>query len=228
MQNIENTKYGKIFFILIVGLTIVVILNGSYLPLVDLPQHAAQVAALDELLKGKSTWTNLVELNFNTPYLVGYLSWLGLLQFFDIVLSSRILVILIFLCFIFSAIQLKNTLQSSWLVPWVAIPSFFGFCYEWGFITYLLAISIGILFFIQNIKWSNHPNIKQGLIVSLLGVILFYSHILSYLFFCLLSFIYFIYNVEDKKNILKIIPTYFLFFCLLIFYLNVRDRKSVV
>ena len=223
MQNIENTKYGKIFFILIVGLTIVVILNGSYLPLVDLPQHAAQVAALDELLKGKSTWTNLVELNFNTPYLVGYLSWLGLLQFFDIVLSSRILVILIFLCFIFSAIQLKNTLQSSWLVPWVAIPSFFGFCYEWGFITYLLAISIGILFFIQNIKWSNHPNIKQGLIVSLLGVILFYSHILSYLFFCLLSFIYFIYNVEDKKNILKIIPTYFLFFCLLIFYLNVSD-----
>ena len=95
MQNIENTKYGKIFFILIVGLTIVVILNGSYLPLVHLPQHAAQVAALDELLKGKSTWTNLVELNFNTPSLVGYLSWLGLYQFFDIVLYSRILVILI-------------------------------------------------------------------------------------------------------------------------------------
>ena len=40
-------------------------------------------------------------------------------------------------------------------MPWVAIPSFFGFCYEWGFITYLLAISIGILFFIQNIQYRN-------------------------------------------------------------------------
>ncbi|MFW1857065.1 hypothetical protein [Acinetobacter defluvii] len=226
MLNIEETKCGNFFFIFVVGLTTTIILSGSYLPLIDLPQHAAQVATLDDLLKGQSIWSGLVELNFNTPYLIGYLSWLGLMQFSDIVVSSRILVALIFLLFIFSSILLKNTLHTSWLVPWIAIPSFFGFCYEWGFLTYLLAISIGIIFFVQNIKWSKKPNLKQCIMVIILGVLLFYSHILSYLFFCLLSFVFVFYNLESKKNILKILPIYFIFFCLIIFYLKQGDSLS--
>ncbi|UIP25393.1 MULTISPECIES: hypothetical protein [Acinetobacter] len=225
-MNFKKFDLERYFLYLVVFFTIAIILNGSYLPMVDLPQHAGQVAALNDLIKGQSHWHDLVELNFRTPYLVGYLSWLVLLQFFDIVTSSRVLVSLAFLLFVFSVNKLQKKIQASNIVTWIAIPSFFGFNYEWGFITYLIAISIGILFFIQNIKLAENLNIKNCLLVTLFGVFLFFSHILSFLFFCLLSFVFVFFNLMDKKKILKILPLYFVFFLLVIMYLSIGDTLS--
>src|SRR5689334_1021209 len=46
---------------------------GQYLPAVDLAQHAAQVAALKQVLAGNEMFTSLFEINWFTPYLLGYL-----------------------------------------------------------------------------------------------------------------------------------------------------------
>ena len=59
-------------------LLLVVILAGTTfwfaprLPMVDLPQHAAQVAVWHDLLTGTSKWDALLHVNYFTPYLVGY------------------------------------------------------------------------------------------------------------------------------------------------------------
>ncbi|WP_312158829.1 hypothetical protein [Acinetobacter sp.] len=224
MINFQKIDFTQIIFSLLIVLTVGITLSGSYLPMVDLPQHAAQVATLNDALKGESAWREIFDLNFSTPYLLGYFTWLLISQFFEVVLASRILVAFIFLLFVFSTIKLKDTLGATWLVPWIAIPSFFGFCYEWGFVTYLLSISIGILFFIENIKWSNKPTLKGALFVFVFGIFLFYSHILSYLFFCLLSFVFILYNLSNKKDVLKIIPVYALFFCFLLIYIYLGDE----
>lgn len=224
MMNLKKLELSQIIFCLLVLLSVGIILSGSYLPMVDLPQHAAQVATLNDALKGESPWSHIFDLNFTTPYLLGYFSWLLISQFFEIVLASRILVSFIFLLFVFSMIKLKNQLGASWLVPWIAIPSFFGFCYEWGFVTYLLSISVGILFFIENIKWSNKPNIKDVLFILIFGVLLFYSHILSFLFFCLLSFVFILFNLSNKRDVFKIIPVYGLFFLFLLSYVYLGDE----
>src|SRR5689334_14640825 len=44
----------------------------DYLPLVDLPQHAAQIATLRELLRGNPLFTGEFTINWFTPYLTGY------------------------------------------------------------------------------------------------------------------------------------------------------------
>ena len=41
-------------------------------PMVDLPQHAAQVALLRDLLQGASPWADFFRVNWITPYLIGY------------------------------------------------------------------------------------------------------------------------------------------------------------
>lgn len=223
---IKNINIRNILFYLTLIVTVFFIMSGTYLPMVDLPQHAAQVATLNDLLKNQSIFGGLVETNFKTPYLVGYFSWLVIHQFFDILVSSKILISFIFLIFVYAFDQLRKTLDASDLVRWIAIPSFFGFCYEWGFVTFLLAISIGLLFFTSNIKWVTEQKKYQGIYVALLGSFLFFSHILSFVFFCLLSFVYIVSNLKFARDLLKFIPTYFLFFLLLIFYFIQGDSLS--
>src|SRR5689334_20703882 len=41
-------------------------------PMVDLPQHAGQVALLRDMLSGNSKWFSLFRINPATPYLIGY------------------------------------------------------------------------------------------------------------------------------------------------------------
>lgn len=219
----KNISLNKLIFLVVMALTVLVIINGSYLPMVDLPQHAAQVSALDLMIKDESPWANLIELNFKTPYLVGYFSWLILYQFFDIVFSSRILVSSIFIFFIFSFNSLRKELGASPIVTWIAVPSFFGFSYEWGFITFLLAVAIGNFFFLYNIKWAENRKPKNAIIVTILGLVLFFSHILSFLFFCLLSFIYFCVVLKRIKIFFYFLPSYFFFASLIVFYLNQKD-----
>src|SRR5688500_18356764 len=51
---------------------------GSHLPMVDLPQHAGQIAAFKELMAGNELFTGPFEINWFTPYLFGYLLLYGL------------------------------------------------------------------------------------------------------------------------------------------------------
>ena len=60
-------------FLAIVVLSAAPLWIGSYLPMVDMPQHAAQIAALREIWRGNEMFTQLFEINWFTPYLLGYL-----------------------------------------------------------------------------------------------------------------------------------------------------------
>jgi hypothetical protein len=41
-------------------------------PMADLPQHAGQITLWRDLLLGQSPWQSLVNINYFTPYLIGY------------------------------------------------------------------------------------------------------------------------------------------------------------
>ena len=42
------------------------------LPMIDLPQHVAQIALWHDLLMGQSPWVDLFRINLLTPYLTAY------------------------------------------------------------------------------------------------------------------------------------------------------------
>ena len=188
----QPEKWERRLFYFVVLLTTVFIFYPSYLPMVDLPQHAGQVATLNDLLHHQSVWAHLLELNWDTPYLVGYGLWLALYQVFDIVLSAKILVAFTFLFYTYAINLFRKSFQSTIMIEWVAMTTFFGFAFQWGFITYLLSIPIGILFLLSCKKWlENHCNGDYWRF-AILGVVMYFCHILIFAFFCFLSYGYFL------------------------------------
>jgi hypothetical protein len=63
---------GRLFAVA-VALSVAPLWFGSMLPLVDMPQHAAQIVALHEMWTGNETFLRVFEINWFTPYLLGYL-----------------------------------------------------------------------------------------------------------------------------------------------------------
>lgn len=213
---------GRTFYWLIITYVIYFILSANYLPMNDLPQLAAQVSTLNDLIKGESPWVNLVEYNWFTPYLTCYILWLVLYQCFDIVLSSRILVAFTFFLFAYAFSRLRSSYQAEKIVDWIVIPSFFSFAYYYGFITFLLAIPLGILYFLSFKRWLLFTSNKNFLILLGLGVLTFFSHILSFLFFVLLSFIHLLF-MRGKLSY-KYISPFLIFSILLGVYLSFPDK----
>lgn len=216
-MNFERCAYFTLLIVMLGS----IIFGTTYLPMTDLPQHAGQVVALDDLLKGKSSWAHLIEFNIFTPYLIGYALWLTVYQFVDIVIASKIVIAFTFLLYVLSFYKLRKYYQAEKIMDWVVLPSFFGFAYYYGFVTFLIGIPIGILFFLQMKKWFDQGGNINFLVGCLLGVVLFFSHILSFLFFVLLSFVILVYQHRFKSY--KYFFPYFIFFVLLIGYLAKDD-----
>ena len=212
-------RVERITFYLILFITTAFLFYSPYLPMVDLPQHAAQVATLDDLLKNRSPWSNLVILNWDTPYLTGYALWLLLYQFMDINLSSKVLVAFIFLFYTYAIHLLRKNFQASPILEWAAMTSFFGFAFQWGFITFLLATPIGILFFLSCKNWLESGKYKYFICFSLLGVVMYFSHVLIFAFFCFLSYFYFLFtSAKDKTWKQRLIFTLpFLFYAAMLY-----------
>ena len=192
MSILFSDRFQRILFALVVCLTVGFLLYPHYLPMVDLPQHAAQVVALDDLLKKQSRWSDMLQVNWDTPYLSIYLFWLGLYQIFDIVWSAKLVVAGLFLFYIFSIRLLNREFNNDPIVDWVALSCYFGFAFQWGFVGYLAGIPVGVLFFVVCKRWLDTGQWKYWLLIVLLGVASYLSHILTFAFFCFVSYVYFL------------------------------------
>lgn len=220
-----SDRIQKILFVLVVLLTVGFLMYPAYLPMADLPQHAAQVVALDGLLKHRSPWSDMVMLNWDTPYLTMYLVWLGLYQVFDITLSAKLMVCGLFLFYVCSIRLLNREFDDNPLLDWVALTCFFGFAFQWGFVGYMAGIPVGILFFIACKRWLDSGQCRYGIAVVVLGVASYFSHVLTFAFFSLVSYAYFLVESPRLSWRQRVVFTllYLLFAVLLIRYLTIPN-----
>jgi hypothetical protein len=171
--------------------TIIVVIGflcvPDFPPMVDMPQHAAQVSALGELVRGDFLWNDLIEINYFTPYWIGYGSWLLLALLFPITVATKIILCITFLLFVLSFSFLRQKFGAPGSLDWLLIPAFFGFSYEWGFLTFMLSTSIGCMFYYATIKMMENTKIYRSLIVLFWGIILAFSHLLMFIFFGLVA-----------------------------------------
>lgn len=226
MSNFSIDRIQRMLFIFVVVLTVFFLFYPVYLPMADLPQHAAQVSTLDDLLKNRSPWEDMLQINWRTPYLVIYGIWLFLYQFMDITWSAKTVVVLIFLLYVYAIRQLRREFSGvGRIFDWVALTCFFGLTFQWGFISYLGGIPIGILFFIKNKRWMENKNKKDFIGIFIFGIISYFCHILSFSFFCLISYCYFLskyYSFSWKQRIIFSIP-YLIFAGLLLNYVTMPN-----
>lgn len=152
-----------------------VLLGVRDLPLVDLPQHAVQLASWLRIDAGDPS-TSELELNFRTPYLLGYPVAHEL---------SRVLPVLVALKLTFGvaialqAFTLRKLCESLGHDPWLGLLGFplgLGYSFCWGFVAFCAALPLVYLAFLFAVSHRATPTFKSGLALALSLALLLVAH----------------------------------------------------
>ena len=170
-------------------------------PMADMPQHVAQVALLHDLLTGQSPWASEFRVNLLTPYLIGYGLALPLSFIFSATTAVKIVLTGAFLAFVASLRQLAREVGSDQRLDWLFIPAFFGFAYDWGFYTFLVACPLGVQFIRYARLHAISRDIGSGLKVVGLGVALLLSHGLVFLFAGLIGGVSMLAGIKNRTEL---------------------------
>lgn len=153
---------------------------ARYPPLVDLPQHMAQIALLRNLHDPGFGFAQLFEVHWFTPYLIGYMAvyvlapLLGLMTAGKVVLSAALAGLPVG-----TALLLEETGGDAfWAV--LTIPCMYGFSYEWGFLNFLVAVPIGLAFLVVIMRNLRVPQPRGQILAAILAALLFFSHALMF------------------------------------------------
>src|SRR5690606_13941411 len=140
----------------------------TFPPMVDLPQHAAQVALLSEVGNPDFPLGSLFELNWFTPYLLGYLLIHALTLLIGLVPAVKTVVALALAALpLTTALLLRETgADTRWAL--LVIPTLYGFTYQWGLLNFLVAAPVGLVFLAIAIRHSRHPTRRTALALGLL------------------------------------------------------------
>src|SRR5687768_8381528 len=164
-------------FLAVLVLALAPIWITPYLPSIDMPQHAAQIAALREIWQGNEAFTQLFEVNWFTPYLLGYLLLYVLSLVVPITIATQIVVSIAMLALPLLTGQLLRAAGADERWKWLAIPCSFSFSFYWGFLSYLVAAPLALPFLVQTIRFVDQPTVKRGLTIAAFAIALFFAHV---------------------------------------------------
>ncbi|MGH9410831.1 MAG: hypothetical protein ACRD1V_15415 [Vicinamibacterales bacterium] len=148
----------------------------AFPPMADLPQHAFQVMLLREMAQPGFPYRHLFEVNWFTPYLVGYLLVFGLSFVVGIVAACKIVVSLTIAGIPISAAALIAEADGEPRWALLAVPAMYGFDYQWGFLNFLVAVPLGLLFLALVVRVSKRPARRGLILVGLALNGLFFCH----------------------------------------------------
>ena len=223
MNTFFSDRMQRILFSIVVLITIGFLLYPKYLPMVDLPQHVGLVVSFDDLLKGKSVWSSMLWINWDTPYIGSYLYWLLWYQVLPILWATKAVIISIFLLYIYAIRLLRRTFQADRMLDWVGLTCFFGYSFQYGFVSYMAGAAFGLLFLALNKRYLDNPNKKDWWLILLTGVLTYFNHLLAFTFFCMTAYAYFIFSSLKPfswQQRIKFTLPYVLFALLLLHYLT--------
>ena len=160
---------------------------NQYLPMVDLPQHAAQLSIWQRWDHPEFNYRLIYEHNWSASQQIPYLLIYSLTWAFSIHAALR-LALSVFLLGIPVAtlFLLRETKLPAWLV-FLTFPTAFSFSFYWGFINYLAVTPLLILLLAWTHRYSLEHTPARGLKLLVLNHFLFFTHPLGLLFGGLLS-----------------------------------------
>jgi hypothetical protein len=163
---------------------------GPNLPMVDLPQHAAQIAALHEIVAGNQVFTGLFEINWFTPYLLGYLLLYVVSLVVPLTVATQIMVSCAIVAVPLATGPLLRAAGADERWKWLAIPASFSFAFYWGFLSFMVAFPIALLFLMHAIRYAHAPNVRSGIFIAVFAIFLFFCHIVVLSFASAVSLAY--------------------------------------
>jgi hypothetical protein len=175
----DRPKLQFLFFIVVIFGALVFWIS-PHPPMVDLPQHAGQIALLKEIVTGTCQWKDFFQVNLVTPYLSGYGITLLFAFLMPIDVAMKASLSLAYVGFVFACTRVRKSLKSDPRLDWLLIPAFFGLSYSWGFFSFLVAAPICIWFIYCAAQYSEDRCLRRGVSLLLVGILLLVSHGMSF------------------------------------------------
>jgi hypothetical protein len=171
----------RIAFVACSAAALVPIWSVKYLPMVDLPQHAAQVAAWLHLGDPATSFGDVYELHLFVPYLLPYLLGVAVAKVAGVLPALKVLVSIAVLGLPLATTRLVLRRGGDpWWTLW-CFPLAFGLPFYWGFVPFLVAVPLAILFVDEGDAYASAPTVRRGVALAALGGALFFSHLLALL-----------------------------------------------
>jgi len=175
----------------------------AYLPMVDLPQHAAQLSAWIHLDDPNYGFAEQFEINWRTPYLLGYLLARPMVPLLGIVGALKFVVLLAALGTLAVYWWLLRTLkQEEWLCL-LALPLTFGFSFYFGFINFLLATPLILATVTLAFEYSRKPSWQVGLLFAVVLGVTFLAHALAFAISTACAFLLTARRIQSFKGALR-------------------------
>ncbi|MGZ8216249.1 hypothetical protein [Methylomagnum sp.] len=186
---------------LIIALGIMPLWVGHYLPMVDLPQHAAQIATFFALDKPDFPFKELFLINWFNPYLVGYLMTLALALVFPVILAVKLVLTASLIAYFIAFKWLREKFKADAGTDWLVIPTWYGFAFNWGFYHFLIGLPLFLIFLGLVMQSLEQWNRRNAWLVAVSINILFFTHALLAGVGCLIALELVLlkrYRIEDR------------------------------
>ena len=202
--SIDNSR----LFFATVLLSIVPFWFGQYLPMVDLPGHAAVITALQEIAAGNQTFESAFDAHWSSPYLLGYALFYAAATFLPAPIAAKIVVSLAVAAVPLATAALLRAAGADERWRWLAIPASYSNAFYWGFVSFIVAVPLALLLLIQTIRFDQEATLRRGGIIAATTIFLFYSHIIATGFACMTALAYLAANNfrNPKQLIFRSLP----------------------
>jgi hypothetical protein len=172
----------------------------KYLPMVDLPQHAAQISICAHLHDPQYGFADYFELHYFTPYLAVYglatifAKWTSVLVALKLVISLCVLALPASLVIFF-----KQTAVSRWWAL-LGFSLAYGYSFGWGFLNFMLGVPVTFVYLAVIIGYARAPDLVRGAGVAMFTLALFTVHALLLLFCPMIAALIIVADVRDHRS----------------------------
>lgn len=199
-----NTSFIDILFFISIIASLFPVWYFDIPAMVDLPQHVGQIKILESLLENNTFYSEFYSINWMTPYVISNLIMLLFAKMSTPLIAAKLSISLYILTIpIISKLilELYNRPKSLQLLP---IAFIYNVPFNWGFIPYLISISIGLIWLYIFLKHNDNILNPFNILISFL---LSFSHAIAWgVIVFNISIIYLYKNKIRLNNLLKLIP----------------------
>jgi hypothetical protein len=172
------------------AMSIVPLWLGEYLPMVDLPGHAAMLTAIREMIHGNESFTAEFSLDWYSPYLTGLALFYAFSSVLPMTVAAKVVVsVSVVLTSLLTGTLLREVGADARL-KWLAIPASYSLALYWGFLSYVAALPVALWLLVATVRFDRSPTIRRGVGVAALTLLAFFSHIIAMGFACLWALCY--------------------------------------
>jgi hypothetical protein len=169
------------FPIAFAGLALLAVLPlwiGEYMPMVDLPQHAAQLSIGQHWQDPEFGYPRYFHANWLTNQLFAYSVVRLFMAFLPLVLALKCTLSLAVVGVPLGVRLLLSRVGGDRWLSLLAFPVAYSFCFYWGFLNFIVAIPLGLCFIALAVGYAVAPSRRRALGLVAYAHFLFFAHVL--------------------------------------------------